>query len=326
MRVSVGKPLRDLVRLCFEADQPLLLVGRHGIGKSKATEEAARELGIEHISRDLSLMEPPDLVGLPRLEGGVTRYCPPAFLPTGGRGLLVFEELNRCPAYMRVPCLELLTRRALNDYRLPPGWLPVAAVNPAGAEYEVDALDPALLSRFVEAEVVADTEEWLAWAREREIHPGVLRYVESDPEVFADPRSNPRAWEGVSRLLQARPRAGVPDAALRAAVTGRVGDERGAAFLRFLRDRLAPLTADQIITSYAAHRAQLRAWADDGRLDLVRSSLLNLQKHLQLKRHYTAARRRQEAWGNVGSFLADLPGDLYAQAKVFFAERDYKMP
>jgi MoxR-like ATPase len=128
--VAAGRPLIDAIKQCFAANRSPLLVGRHGVGKSAVLAQAARELGGRCISRDLSLMEPPDLVGMPRLDGKVTRYLPPAFLPTKGRGLIVFEELNRCPNYMRAPCLQLLTDRSLNDYRLPPGWLPAAAINP----------------------------------------------------------------------------------------------------------------------------------------------------------------------------------------------------
>ena len=162
MPIKAGKPLVELTRLCYEADQPLLLVGRHGVGKSVLLAQAAAELGIDYLCRDLSLMEPPDLVGLPRLDGPVTRYSPPSFLPAGGKGLLVFEELNRCPPYMRAPCLQLLTGRVLNDYTLPAGWVPMAAINPADQGFEVDDLDPALRSRFVQAFVEPDREEWLA--------------------------------------------------------------------------------------------------------------------------------------------------------------------
>src|SRR5262249_34869085 len=130
--------------------------------------------------------EPPDLVGMPKLDGSSTRYLPPAFLPTTGKGLLVFEELNRCPNYMRAPCLQLLTARTLNDYVLPPGWLPCAAINPAGEEYDVQDLDPALLSRFVVLGVRADREEWLAWAEAHNLHDDVVRYVGSDGKIFDD--------------------------------------------------------------------------------------------------------------------------------------------
>jgi len=199
--LKAGPELIELVRLCYAANQPVLLEGSHGIGKSEILEEAARQLGIGFICRDLSLMEPPDLIGMPRQEGGVTHYSPPAFLPSEGKGLLIFEELNRCPSYMRGPCLQLLTARTLNDYGLPTGWLPCAAINPSGADYDVQELDPALLSRFVEVEVVADRAEWLAWAEPKGVAGQVLGYVGSDPQIFED--TNPRAWKAVSDLLHA---------------------------------------------------------------------------------------------------------------------------
>lgn len=152
--VKVGQPLLDLVELCYKAGQPLLLIGRHGVGKSECLEQAAEQMEIGFICRDLSLMEPTDLVGMPKLEDGCTTFLPPDFLPTGGKGLMVFEELNRCPRYMRSPCLQLLTARTLNDYILPRGWLPIAAVNPNEGGYEVEDLDKALSSRFVQVVVM----------------------------------------------------------------------------------------------------------------------------------------------------------------------------
>jgi MoxR-like ATPase len=99
--IPVGPALLELLVLAYRADQPVLLHGRHGVGKSAVLAAAAAHLGIGLIVRDLSLMEPPDLLGIPRVgEDGRTHYAVPAFLPQTGRGLLVFEELNRCPRYM----------------------------------------------------------------------------------------------------------------------------------------------------------------------------------------------------------------------------------
>src|SRR5262249_44530712 len=144
--------------------------------------------------RDLSLMEPVDLVGMPRIESNRTVFCPPSFLPAGGEGVLLFEELNRASAAVRTPCLELCTRRRFNDYRLPDGWSIAAAVNPAGGDYHVDELDLALVSRFVRVTVEAGLTEWVTWAREHEVHKDVIDYAESDTSIFEDPQSNPRSW------------------------------------------------------------------------------------------------------------------------------------
>jgi MoxR-like ATPase len=324
MTIKAGRLLIEMVKLCYRADRPLLLVGRHGVGKSELLRRAADELEIGFVCRDLSLMEPPDLVGLPKMDGTVTRYLPPSFLPSDGQGLMAFEELNRCPSYMRAPTLQLLTDRTLNDYELPRGWLPVAAINPPEG-YEVDELDPALLSRFVRVAVEPDRQEWLDWARSRDIHPGVIAYVESDETVFHDAESNPRSWAYVSSLVVAAARSGAPQESLRAAIVGLVGPERGAAFLRVLREDVRPLTAAEVL-AYPRHRARFRGWVEAGRLDLVQGALLALEKHLQARRNFESARGDRSAWKNLGDFLADLPADQREAAEAFFQERDYDVP
>ena len=199
-KIKAGKPLIEFVKLCYAANMPPLLCGNHGVGKSELLRHAAAELGIAFISRDLSLMEPPDLIGLPKMNGTTTMYLPPAFLPTGGKGILVFEELNRCERYMRAPTLQLLTDRSLNDYRLPTGWLPAAAINPPDKDYEVFDLDAAVLSRFAQGMVIPDQQGWIEWAQQNSIHPAVVEYVGSDDSIFDHTQSNPRAWKYVSDL------------------------------------------------------------------------------------------------------------------------------
>jgi MoxR-like ATPase len=315
----------EVIALCYEAGKSPLLSGRHGVGKSEALEAAADELKIEFITCDLSVMEPPDLVGLPTLGDGVTHYCPPAFLPTRGRGLLVFEELNRCASFMRAPCLQLLTARRLHQYVLPPGWLPAAAINPAEEGYEAFELDAALLSRFVRIHVEPDPQEWLDWASRKGVHAAVLDYVRSDPEIFHHADSNPRAWAYVSDILHAEANVQASSESVRAAVVGLVGEARGAAFLAFRQGRVRPLTADQVLSAYADHRPQLQQWVKGGKLDLVRGTLLALQKALQSRRKYEELKINPAKRKHVAEFLEDLPGDLRVEMEDFFAERDYPL-
>jgi hypothetical protein len=323
--VKAGRPLIDMVELCYTAGLPLMLVGRHGIGKSELLKQAAGEMDRGYIVRDLSLMEPTDLVGLPRAEGEATHYLPPAFLPRTGSGLLVFEELNRCPGYMRAPCLQLLTQRTLNDYTLPPGWLPMAAINPPESGYDAEELYPALLSRFVRVAVEPDHEEWLAWARNSGIHTSVITYVREDPTLFDGPENNPRAWAGVSKAMWASERIADSRKTLHAVIAGLVGLSRATAFLSSLDGRDRPLTADALL-AYDGHRDRVRGWIAGGRLDLVSGSLLALQKRLQAKGNYEEARDNPSAWGGLARLLGDLPGDLREELQAFFDERGYALP
>jgi hypothetical protein len=323
--VSAGRPLVDLVKLCYAAKRPILLVGRHGVGKSEILQAAATEMGIGCLPLDLSLLEAPDLTGLPHLDEGVTRYFPPAFLPVKGKGLLVFEELNRCPRYVRAPTLQLLTARCLNQYRLPSGWLPVAAINPEDS-YDVDELDEALRSRFVQVEVRADHKQFLDWACRNRVHRDVIGYVASDRSIFSHPQSNPRAWKYVSDLLNAAERKPCPQGTLWAAIDGLVGPTRAAAFRAYLNKPARPLGAKDILLSYPSYRDKIRTWIQTDQLDLVRGSLLNVLKFLQPPRDYKATRKRPSQWKRLATFLRDLPTDLKKEAKKFFAERKYELP
>ena len=48
LEVACGQPLLWLIRLAYLAGTPLLLVGKHGIGKSAILAQAAVLLGIDH--------------------------------------------------------------------------------------------------------------------------------------------------------------------------------------------------------------------------------------------------------------------------------------
>jgi hypothetical protein len=227
---------------------------------------------------------------------------------------------------MRAPCLMLLTDRTLNDYKLPDGWLPVAAINPAEDGYEAAELDPAMLARFVQLTVLPDPDEWLLWARESEIHPDVVRYIESDRTVFNTPLSNPRSWTDVSDLLLAHSKTNTDRSLLKAVVAGCVGSERAIAFFRFLKEGVEPLRADALLRSYQANRKTIRGWIEQGRLELVKGTLLNLFKHVQAQTDFDSVQKNKTTWKNLTSFLADLPGDLRQQAEEFFQGHDYTVP
>jgi len=321
--VKVGRQLIEIVTTCYRANRPLLLIGNHGVGKSELIEQAAQALDIGCVVRDLSLMEPPDLVGLPQADNGRTRYLPPTFLPSDGNGLLVFEELNRCERYMRAPCLQLLTSRCLNDYCLPVGWLPVAAINPPDEDYEVHELDPAILSRFVQIRLVPDRDYWLEWARNSDVHPAVVAYATADKTIFDSPESNPRAWKYVSDAMYAFDEASASNEALRAVVLGLVGDMRGTAFIKTLSTANKPLTAEQVLGSYSKLRPCFNRWVASGRIDLVKATMHSVKVRLQSQVIYREAISKRKPKKNLADFVTDLPGDLRKELEEFFANRKY---
>ena len=65
-----------------------MIWGAPGIGKSSIVSQLAALHQLEFIDIRLSQLAPTDLRGLPVAEDGVSKWFPPEFLPTHGRGIL----------------------------------------------------------------------------------------------------------------------------------------------------------------------------------------------------------------------------------------------
>ena len=130
LAIPVGPRLERVLSIAYRARRAVLLEGPTGVGKSEIIRRVASELGIGTAILDLSLLEPPDLVGLPFVKDGRTEYALPHVLPREGAGILLLEELNRAERYIQQPALQLLSARRLHEYELPEGWICVATINP----------------------------------------------------------------------------------------------------------------------------------------------------------------------------------------------------
>src|SRR5262245_60229405 len=82
LAIPIGPRVVEVLEVAYRARRPVLLEGPTGIGKSQIVGEFARTSGLDVVVLDLSLLEPPDLVGLPVIDGGRTHYASPAELPT----------------------------------------------------------------------------------------------------------------------------------------------------------------------------------------------------------------------------------------------------
>jgi hypothetical protein len=323
MKLKAGKQVVEALVMAYRANTPVLVVGRHGIGKSQLLEQAAKALGVDCIVRDLSLMEPPDLVGLPYQKDGRTVYAPPSFLPTGGRGLFVLEEVNRAEKFMLAPCLQLLTARCLNDYRLPDGWLPVAAINPAADAYDVGDLDPALLSRFTKIEVEACPKTFVEWAEGNGVHQAVRHYVASVKDIFACDESNPRAWTYLSNLLKAfeQNTGSCTEGVLLAMMGGQVGDTLARAFLQSYHGTEEPLTLKGVLDDQQKAICIVRKWMDAKRTDLLAATAHQIKVALQSSDQCTELHDEPAKARLLRDFCRELPADLSRQIRTFMKQQ-----
>jgi len=149
--------------------KPILLRGRHGVGKSCDVYQTAEGLGLPVVERRASQMTEGDLVGLPVIQGEVTTFNPPDWFKQACNEpvALFLDEVDRATPEVRQGIFELTDSRKLNGHVLHPDTLIFAAVNGGehGEQYQVGEMDPAELDRWTVFDVEPTTEDWLDWAK-----------------------------------------------------------------------------------------------------------------------------------------------------------------
>ena len=151
--------------------KPVLLRGRHGVGKSQVVYQTAEKLGLPVVERRASQMTEGDLLGLPKVDDDVTSFCPPDWFATACEtGVLLFlDEVDRATLEVRQGIFELCDSRKLAGHTLHPETLIFAAVNggthAGAAAYQVGEMDPAELDRYTVFDVEPSIDDWIAWAQ-----------------------------------------------------------------------------------------------------------------------------------------------------------------
>ena len=152
------------------AKLPVLLRGRHGIGKSQVVYQLAANAGLPVVERRASQMTEGDLVGLPSVEGNRTSFNPPDWFKQACEEpvCLFLDEVDRATLEVRQGIFELTDSRKLNGHNLHPDTIIFAATNGGehGENYQVNEMDPAELDRWSVWDIEPTIEDWLAWGKD----------------------------------------------------------------------------------------------------------------------------------------------------------------
>jgi len=209
--------LRDVLD-AIPAEQNIMLVGSHGIGKSEILSSYFEGKGMKVVALFLGQMsDPGDLIGLPTKDEttGRTEFAPPYWFPVDGKPICLFlDELNRARPEILQTVMDLTLNRTLAGKRLPEGSRVIAAVN-EGQRYQLTDLDPALVSRFNIVEFAPTVQEWLLWARKNEVDNRIISYIEENPtwldgdpgidadaDTGLDKTPDRRAWKRASDIIK----------------------------------------------------------------------------------------------------------------------------
>ena len=98
--------------------RPVFIWGAPGIGKSSLVQEFAAQVGLDCVSLLGSQLAPEDLIGVPQIADGKSRFRPPATIARDDAYCLFLDELNACSHEVQKAFYSLIHERRLGDYEL----------------------------------------------------------------------------------------------------------------------------------------------------------------------------------------------------------------
>lgn len=188
--------------------RPVFIWGPPGIGKSSLVQQFAEQLGLPCVSLLGSQLAPEDLIGVPQIVEGTSRFCPPRSIARSEPYLLFLDELNACSHEVQKAFYSLIHERRIGEYELPEGSIVIGAGNRAQDSAIVKPMSSALLNRMVHVHLQASHRDWLEWALANGIHAWVVEYIQnrpdhlfSQPPKHEEPFSSARSWHMLSDSL-----------------------------------------------------------------------------------------------------------------------------
>ncbi len=303
------KTFSTVVGAVAGAKFPILIRGRHGVGKSETVYAYAAKVGKKVVERRASQMTEGDLVGLPVVENNSTSWNPPDWYKEAcDNGVVLFmDEIDRAVQEVRQGFFQMTDSRTINGWRLHPDTEIFGAVNGGvhGAQYSVGDMDPAELDRWTVFDLEPSVEDWIEFARKDErIHPLIIDFVRDTPASlehkgeFEPNKKYPsrRSWVRMNDTV--RPLLDVED--YKANMTqvfniacGFIGFESAVQFKDYVASYEKQLSVDDILV--------------DGKVEKTKGFKLN--EHLALTDKILASKRLR----------SDMPkGEMENAARYFF--------
>jgi MoxR-like ATPase len=242
-RILAPRELMDLL-LNVAPVRPVFIWGPPGIGKSSIVQQFADAVGLPCVSLLGSQLAPEDLIGVPKIEGGKTRFHPPAQIAREAPYCLFLDELNACSHDVQKAFYSLINERRIGEYALPAGSVVVGAGNRSQDAAIVRPLSSALINRLIHVQLRASASDWLAWAEASGIDPLIIEYIRlrpdqlwSKPPKHEEPFSTPRAWAFLSEAWSAYSQANRTEAVADLLASGLLTPAHARSFVAFFRQR-----------------------------------------------------------------------------------------
>jgi MoxR-like ATPase len=204
LRVFGFDELEPVILAALVSEDPILLIGRSGTGKTYLLNSISEAMRLEHRHYNASLISFDDLVGYPypSADGGSVSFLPTPATIWGAQSVLV-DEISRCKPETQNKFFALVHERKMQGMPLESLVYRWAAMNPFSLRSDdneeqytgSEPLDPALADRFG---FVIEVPDWPALSKDDQeavIDPSgeavlsddneqLLRFVEQLKPVF----------------------------------------------------------------------------------------------------------------------------------------------
>ena len=305
------KNFLNVVPHVAKAGFPVLMRGRHGIGKSQVVYQLAKTLNRPVVERRASQMTEGDLIGLPSINGNATNWNPPNWFKYACSNpcVLFFDEVDRATLEVRQGLFELTDSRKLNGFKLHEDVLIFAAVNGGehGANYQVSDMDPAELDRYTVFDLEPTVEDWLTWAKDN-VSQIVWDFINQNRQHLEhndDTEPNKvypsrRSWDRFNQTVNGSNLLKEASPALYQLTTAFVGMEAGVAFNDFVQNYDRQVTVEDVLTGKAAEMT--KDFTDIDHIALVEK----LENSDKLKEKLS-----DEDAANVFKYMVNLPSEAF---------------
>ncbi|SIT65858.1 AAA domain (dynein-related subfamily) [Ectothiorhodosinus mongolicus] len=236
-----------------------MLWGTRGVGKSSVVAQVAEHYGAPVIDLRLTTIEPVDIRGAIYADEQQERtvWFPPEFLPEADQpeGILFLDELTAADQRLQISAYSLILDRRVGHYRLPDGWMVVAAGNARFHGAVSHDMGTALADRMFHFNVQSAIEAFLQYALEHDLAPEVMAYLRVRADRLDDTQTqlardhlvgaSPRGWEDVSKVLKSP----LEDRVKRLFVQGRIGAANAAELFGVLAEIQAGVDVTQLLAA-----------------------------------------------------------------------------
>ena len=214
--------LAEVTRFTIETGGNQIILGPSGTGKTEINVQCIESMGYEFVYLNLSVLEAPDLLGLPSIDEKemVVKYALPAAFPKvkkvkdgenrpKGKILLV-DELDKSKPELQAPMLELFQYRSINGQEL--GFDAVLATGnrPDEGAFSMP-INKALTNRCKVYQMNPEFDPWRDWAASVNLNGLVIGFLSRNKDLFFAPDKSgdmtaycscsPRSWSNAARDL-----------------------------------------------------------------------------------------------------------------------------